>query len=285
MKNKLILAAAAVLALPMAVSAQVKTFEIIDNPVEQGGTAVIRIFPQWRGSLICISAFGKYFAPDRFGYVYIGVGTDVGAAKYRAFRVECGRGIRLDGGYYDEIDVSVKNFKKIRTAGGGPSSRPRQQSERDAINAAFSSDNGLKKDLTGGIRYLMPVRVKTEVIDPFGLIFSNVDTLLHSGVDLRLLIGTRVQAANSGRIILVADDYSKEGNMVIISHGLGIFSVYMHLWRIDVKNGDLVVRGQTIGLSGETGAGVREPHLHFSVKINGAYVDPLEFIETVNKNR
>src|SRR3989344_7792556 len=89
-------------------------------------------------------------------------------------------------------------------------------------------------------------------------------------------------AVNSGRVILVAKKFRQEGNMVIVNHGLGIFSVYMHLSKFNVKEGDVVGRGQLVAWSGHTGAGVREPHLHFGVKIHDSYVDSLRFIEIVN---
>ncbi len=91
-----------------------------------------------------------------------------------------------------------------------------------------------------------------------------------------------VRAVNSGRVILIAKNFYREGNAVILSHGLGIFSIYMHLSAFKVKLGDIVKRGQLIALSGKTGAGVKESHLHLSIKV-GSYVDPFKFFETVNQ--
>jgi len=68
---------------------------------------------------------------------------------------------------------------------------------------------------------------------------------------------------------------------VVIDHGLGIYSLYLHLSEINVSVGQLVERGKVIGLVGSTGYSL-EPHLHFSLKVNGASVEPLGFIDTVN---
>lgn len=72
------------------------------------------------------------------------------------------------------------------------------------------------------------------------------------------------------------------GKTLIIDHGFGIFSFYSHLNELKVSNGEKVNQGEAIGLSGKTGYALA-PHLHFSIKLNGSSVDPLRFIETIEK--
>ncbi len=268
---------------------QTKSFEILNSKAEQGDTVVVRINPQWQGPMVCISAFSKQYVPNNRGYVAIGVDVYTkptskkpNSRGYPVYLIECGRGVRLDYLFYSEIFVLEKNFSKTRLAGKGRSSRHRKGPEKNAINNAFSINRFVQTDVTDGSSYTDPLKGR-DVIDSFGLIYRDNKKLPHFGVDLRTPIGTPVRATNWGQVVLVAVNFSKEGNMVIINHGLGIFSVYMHLSHIDdLRNGEIVEQGQMIGFSGATGAGVREPHLHFSIKIHGSYVDPLKFIETVN---
>jgi murein DD-endopeptidase MepM/ murein hydrolase activator NlpD len=97
----------------------------------------------------------------------------------------------------------------------------------------------------------------------------------HGGIDYKAPVGVPVPAAGDGRVVL-AENLYYSGNLVIIDHGLDIFTLYMHLSRIDCHPGEEVHRGQIIGKSGRSGR-VTGPHLHWGVKIAGVFVDPLEF--------
>ncbi len=98
----------------------------------------------------------------------------------------------------------------------------------------------------------------------------------HGGVDYKAKIGLPVPAAAAGRVVL-AEPLYYSGRIVIIDHGLSIFTLYMHLSEIDCQVGDLIKAGQIIGKSGRSGR-VTGPHLHFGVKIAGVFVDPLRFV-------
>jgi murein DD-endopeptidase MepM/ murein hydrolase activator NlpD len=84
-----------------------------------------------------------------------------------------------------------------------------------------------------------------------------------------------VGASNAGRVVF-ADELGIYGNCVLIDHGLGVSSLYGHLSRIDVAPGDVVQRGQTIGLTGQTGLAGGD-HLHFAILVGDTYVDPIEW--------
>ena len=86
----------------------------------------------------------------------------------------------------------------------------------------------------------------------------------HHGVDFRAAPGTPVLASNSGKVIL-AHDMFFEGNCVMLDHGQGLISIYMHFSKLGVQVGDMVARGQKLGESGATGR-VTGPHLHVSVQ-------------------
>ena len=121
------------------------------------------------------------------------------------------------------------------------------------------------------------------VTDEFGIkrVYLNGQTR-HGGVDLRAPRGTAIKAINSGVVLLAANNFSLEGNMVIIDHGSGIFSLYLHLSKINAIEGTEIKKGEIIGLSGSTGS-AHGPHLHFIIKVNGTNVDPLAFIDTINR--
>ncbi len=98
----------------------------------------------------------------------------------------------------------------------------------------------------------------------------------HAGVDFPGKTGTPIRAANRGTIALAAPLYFT-GNTVVIDHGGRLISVFAHLSEYRVKTGEEVESGTVVGLVGQTGR-VTGPHLHWSVRLNGARVDPLSLI-------
>jgi len=102
-------------------------------------------------------------------------------------------------------------------------------------------------------------------------IFNNKKRGQHLGTDYRAPIGTKIRAT-SGGMIVVARDLFYTGYTVTIDHGLGIFTVYGHLSKLIVKEGDRVRKGDLLALSGNTGR-TSGPHLHWGVKIQNDYID------------
>jgi murein DD-endopeptidase MepM/ murein hydrolase activator NlpD len=115
--------------------------------------------------------------------------------------------------------------------------------------------------------------------DSFGVrrMYNGKLASIHKGMDFRAHMGTPVRAGNGGTVVLAHRLYF-EGNCVIIDHGLGLYSVSMHLSRIDVRFGQHVETGQRVGLSGSTGR-VTGPHLHWAVRWEGAYLDPAKLLK------
>ena len=104
---------------------------------------------------------------------------------------------------------------------------------------------------------------------------QKVDDQIHLGVDLASLANAPVLASNGGRV-LFADRLGIYGLTVVIDHGQGLASVYGHLSRIDVTSGQDVKKGEPIGLTGDTGLAGGD-HLHFSVMLQGIFVNPVEW--------
>ncbi|HEU4935488.1 MAG TPA: M23 family metallopeptidase [Vicinamibacterales bacterium] len=101
----------------------------------------------------------------------------------------------------------------------------------------------------------------------------------HSGADFNSVTGTPIKAPNGGRVVLASDRYFT-GNTVMIDHGLTLFSLFAHLSEIDVKVGEIVAAGDVVGKVGATGR-VTGPHLHWSVRINSARIDPLSLLSVM----
>lgn len=98
----------------------------------------------------------------------------------------------------------------------------------------------------------------------------------HNGTDFLSPSGRPVKAPNAGRVV-IADSRYFSGNTVVIDHGLGLFSLLAHLSQIDVRKGDTVQTGDLVGKVGATGR-VTGAHLHWTVRANGARVDPLSLL-------
>ncbi len=104
----------------------------------------------------------------------------------------------------------------------------------------------------------------------------------HSGTDFRAKVGTPILASNDGVVVLVKNRFYA-GGTVILDHGQGIYTCYYHMSKFDVKSGEVVKKSQSLGLSGDTGR-VTGPHLHFSVRVGGVQVDPLQLITLLNES-
>ncbi|HKC72262.1 MAG TPA: M23 family metallopeptidase [Terriglobales bacterium] len=126
-------------------------------------------------------------------------------------------------------------------------------------------------------KFAAPVDAATSDVYGSQRIFNGVAQRPHFGLDYRVHTGTPVAAMNSGTILLARFLYF-EGNCVVIDHGQGLLTLYFHLSEIDVKEGDVVKRGQQIGLSGGTGRATG-PHLHVAVRWQGTYLDPARLLQ------
>jgi murein DD-endopeptidase MepM/ murein hydrolase activator NlpD len=116
--------------------------------------------------------------------------------------------------------------------------------------------------------------VDAPISDIFGVerVFNGSVQSTHQGLDFRVPSGTPIAAVNSGRVILARALFF-EGNCVVIDHGQGLLTLYLHMSKFAVKEGDEVSKGQNLGLSGGTGRATG-PHLHLAVRWQGVYVDP-----------
>jgi murein DD-endopeptidase MepM/ murein hydrolase activator NlpD len=125
----------------------------------------------------------------------------------------------------------------------------------------------------------------TPVTEPYGVrrTFNGELASQHRGVDLKGAMGAPIAAPGAGRVVLAGDLYYT-GNTVVIDHGYGVQSLLAHMSKIDVTEGQIVERGETVGEVGATGR-VTGPHLHWSAWVDGVSIDPLSLIAAVGGAR
>jgi murein DD-endopeptidase MepM/ murein hydrolase activator NlpD len=135
-----------------------------------------------------------------------------------------------------------------------------------------------KGEYAGGVM-CWPSKASRRITSPFG---NRIHPILrkykfHTGIDIGAGMGTDILAANSGRVIASAYNAGGYGYYIMVDHGGGIVTLYAHCSKLLVSSGEVVVRGQTIAKVGSTGMSTGA-HIHFEVRINGKYVDPLAYV-------
>lgn len=124
--------------------------------------------------------------------------------------------------------------------------------------------------------------LNSKITSSFGKkrVYNGTLKSFHSGTDFKAKIGTPIKAINDG-IIEISENRFYAGNSIVINHGQGIYSGYYHLSKMNYNKGDFIKKDSILGLSGSTGR-VTGPHLHFSFRIHGIQVDPLQAIAILN---
>ncbi len=120
--------------------------------------------------------------------------------------------------------------------------------------------------------------VKGPIGTPFGVrrLINNIPKQSHSGVDIKAPKGAPVGSTSNGLVVYTGNHFFS-GKSVCIDHGMGIISMYFHLSKISVKKGQMVKRGQTIGLIGSTGRATG-PHLHWGIRVSGQRISPMSLL-------
>jgi hypothetical protein len=182
-----------------------------------------------------------------------------------------------------------RSLKKVDIAAGdfrsGPVNVPENFVEPDAESQKkIATDQVLKEKAFSHFvptpqwsgDFVTPVHAKAT--DSFGMthIFNEELSSTHRGTDFPVAEGSQVIVSNSGTVVL-AGELFYEGNCAIVDHGQHLFTIYMHLSKIDVAVGDKLAKGDRLGLSGQTGRATG-PHLHMGVRWNGAYLDPTKLL-------
>jgi len=152
----------------------------------------------------------------------------------------------------------------------------------ERIKREFQRQRGVLNAFDGTVNSIhMILPVEGPISGPFGKrrFFNDQPRKPHSGTDIAAPKGTPIKAAAAGRVSLVGDFFFN-GRLVVIDHGEGLKTMYNHMDRVDVKEGQTVAQSETIGTVGSTGRSTG-PHLHLGVILNGASVDPKLFIPEI----
>jgi murein DD-endopeptidase MepM/ murein hydrolase activator NlpD len=150
-----------------------------------------------------------------------------------------------------------------------PEEKERIERDRETFRKAFASP--LPARLWEG-RFRWPAEAPSQGNFGAKRVYNGRTRSRHAGLDLSAPAGAPVAAPAAG-IVVVAGDFYFAGGSVVLDHGGGLMTMYFHLSRIDVKEGDRVAPGQLIGAVGATGR-VTGPHLHWAARLGGARVDP-----------
>lgn len=186
--------------------------------------------------------------------------------------------------YSDDIDAQKSLMAKF-TAQREEAERRIAEIARQEMNRARANGGGVYTP-DGKVydtskykgRFMWPVSTGGVITDEFG--YRDAPTAgastYHQGLDIGCDYGTDIVAADDGTVVMSGYN-GGAGNMVMISHGDGICTVYMHNSQLCVNVGEKVVKGQVIAKAGSTGVSTG-PHCHFGVSIDGTYVNPHDFL-------
>lgn len=155
----------------------------------------------------------------------------------------------------------------------------KQAQNTEASKSSESSENNTQAPVYNSGKYIWPLSGYSYISSYFSMRnnpFGGNSTEFHNGIDIPAPTGTPIMAVSGGQ---VAWSYmsSSAGNWIGIDHGNGTYSVYMHMSSRLAQEGDYVTTGQIIGLVGSTGRSTG-PHLHLSIRLDGSYVNPLNYV-------
>ncbi len=153
-----------------------------------------------------------------------------------------------------------------------------RREEEEARRRAEAEGKEFKALTIGNISFSWPIPGQSRITSGFGTREAPTKgaSTTHKGIDVGAPTGSKVTAAASGTVVL-ATYSSSAGNYIMISHGGGAYTVYMHLSKMSVSEGASVNRGDKIGEVGSTGYSTG-PHLHFGIRVNGNYVNPMNYV-------
>jgi murein DD-endopeptidase MepM/ murein hydrolase activator NlpD len=220
--------------------------------------------------LLSLNGIPVQFAADR--RFLIAFDRDAGPVAILVARLGNGTEVRQT----PAIAPRAWDISRLNTLPKYPVPRPEFERTRPAELAQINAARALQSDSQGWRQtFLWPVTGRISTLFGSQRIYRGEPGSYHSGIDVARPAGTMVLAPADGVVVLAAaQPFTLEGNLLMIDHGMGLNTAFMHLSRIDVKLGQQVRRGQSVGAVGRTGRATG-PHLHWSLKWRDARIDPL----------
>ncbi len=153
-----------------------------------------------------------------------------------------------------------------------------KRKEEEAKKAAEAAGQKYNTVSLGNIKFIWPCPASSRITSGFGARTSPTEgaSSNHQGIDIGAASGSSILAAASGTVVIATYSYSA-GNYIMINHGGGVYTVYMHCSQLLASEGQDVIQGQTIAKVGSTGYSTG-PHLHFGIRANGQYVNPSNYV-------
>ena len=209
-------------------------------------------------------------------YIGIPIGASIGTHTFVSYNIPADgivatHTFTITDGKYDKQYITLTgNKKKYVDLNDAQLKRIRAES-KDIIKAKQTWTNTLYAKT-----FAKPVEGIITGVYGSQRFFNNKPRRPHSGLDIANDTGTPIRAVANGEVILTGDFYFN-GNTVVVNHGRGLLSLYVHLDTIGVEVGDMLTIGDTLGTMGETGRATG-PHLHISMYLNEVAVDPTLFL-------
>lgn len=177
----------------------------------------------------------------------------------------------------DEVTDYQKDLKAQENSIKAIEAEIKRQEEATKKKAEASGQT-YKTQSIGDIKFIWPCPSSGRITSKFGARTSPTKgaSSNHQGIDIGAPTGNNIVAAAGGTVVVSTYSYSA-GNYVMINHGGGVYTVYMHASKLLCKVGDTVKQGQVIAKVGSTGYSTG-PHLHFGIRVNGTYVNPSKYV-------
>jgi murein DD-endopeptidase MepM/ murein hydrolase activator NlpD len=266
-------------ALSFAAASAAWKIQYLPAQIVNGSPVIIRVAPPKAAASLSGKWLGHELAftfdpPTKTWIAIAGASLETKPGSYPLeLRAETAAGPAIS--FDKKIPVERRRYPRVALKVPPRYTAPSPDDQREIENDKKEKEEAFKTlspDREWRGSFTLPV--KAEISEIFGVqrVFNGSLKATHQGLDFRAHAGTPVAAVNRGKVVLARPLFF-EGNCVVIDHGQSLLTLYLHLSKFLVKEGDEVEKGQEIALSGGTGRATG-PHLHLAVRWQGEYLNP-----------